>query len=129
MGFAVVGLVSFDNSGGYGTVVLRLEEILDSIMKQWQPSQRIVQLLVGGILLPIAALLIFATAKLLSLSGDDEGARWLKRASVLCCAAWVFDLICLVLLTAWRSAQSVQLESTKEDFENDDLGPPISDGE
>jgi len=73
-------------------------------MTQKPTMRRCVVLLIAGLLtLPVAAWAIVAVAALLGAMGDADGQTLLWRLAGLCGAAWVVDLVCLVVLQAVNS--------------------------
>jgi hypothetical protein len=67
------------------------------------PQRILLLLIVGLLLLPLVAWTIVGVAALLGAMGDGEGRILLNRLAALCGGLWVVDLVCLVVLQAFRS--------------------------
>lgn len=61
--------------------------------------QRLLMLLIAAaLLLPVAAVVIWAMAKVIGAMGDTQGGVVLERIALATVVAWVLDLVFLVLV-------------------------------
>src|SRR5688572_29162832 len=78
-------------------------------------SKRVViRLLAGAIGLPIVLAVLFLVMQLFRSLNDHDGAHFLHQCGTIILLVWGADLVALVIVTAFRSIQAGETQSTIE---------------